>query len=243
MKNLRQGLGLHIQKSYVEGVYSDNSQNRKLGRVGMSYGQKLNLSGFEEELDNEVDFTDNPKLVLKRAKKFLSDRSFKLVKDLLEGDDFKKGDIYEYKGKIYINTYIEINPERDKDIICLGERKEIVPKEENNYYKFIREFYSPSKLEEKWLTTFEKEESWGKAKYYSMLSRLKIEGDIRQSVIEVIGRTIIVYKKLQVFKPAAFLYFNSILKSPLVVFILILFDLSPLNKLSLELFNSPEIVV
>lgn len=66
---------------------------------------------------------------------------------------------------------------------------------------------------------------------------------IRQSVIEVIGRTIIVYKKLQVFKPAALLYFNSILKSPLVVFILILFDLSPLNKLSLELFNSPEIVV
>ena len=42
MKNsLRQGLGLHIQKSYVEGIYSDNSQNRKLGRVGMSYGHLL----------------------------------------------------------------------------------------------------------------------------------------------------------------------------------------------------------
>lgn len=103
MKNsLRQGLGLHIQKSYVEGIYSDNSQNRKLGRVGMSYGQKLNLIGFEEEPDNGDTFTTNPKLVLKRAKGFLNDRSFKLVKDLLERDDFEEGDIYEYKGKIYI---------------------------------------------------------------------------------------------------------------------------------------------
>ena len=61
MKNsLRQGLGLHIQKSYVEGVYSDNSQNKKLGRVGMSYGHSLNLEGFEDVEDSEEGYASNP---------------------------------------------------------------------------------------------------------------------------------------------------------------------------------------
>ena len=184
MNNLRKGLGFHIQKSFTEGVYTDNSQNRKLGRVGMSYGQKLNLNGFEEEPDSRDTFITNPKLILKRAKEFLSDRSFKLVKDLLERDNFREEDISLYNRKIYINTYTEVNPERDKDIINLGERKETAPKKENDYYKFIRETWSPTELDKKWLTTFEKEESWGKAKYYSMLSRLKIEGDTRQSIID-----------------------------------------------------------
>ena len=138
MKNsLRQGLGLHIQKSYVEGVYSDNSQNRKLGRVGMSYGQKLNLIGFEKELDNGDTYTSKPRLVLKRAKQLLTDRQFQLVKDMMESDSFSEGDIYEYGGKIYFNTITEVNPERDKDIINLGKEDEkLAPEKEQKYYKY-----------------------------------------------------------------------------------------------------------
>ena len=182
MKNsLRQGLGLHIQKSYVEGVYSDNSQNRKLGRVGMSYGQKLNLIGFEKELDNGDTYTSKPRLVLKRAKQLLTDRQFQLVKDMMESDSFSEGDIYEYGGKIYFNTITEVNPERDKDIINLGERGESTPLKE---YKFIRDTWNPKQLDKKWLSTFEQEESWGKAKYYSMLVRLKMEQEQRQWLLD-----------------------------------------------------------
>lgn len=184
MDNLRKGLGIHIQKSYTEGIYTDNSQNRKLGRVGMSYGQKLNLSGFEEEPDNEDTYTSKPKLVLKRAKQLLTDRQFQLVKDIMESDSFSEGDIYEYGGKICFNTITEVNPERDKDIINLGKREESTPGEEQKYYKFIRETWSPQQLENKWLTTFKKEESWGKAKYYSKLAFLKMEKEQRDWLIE-----------------------------------------------------------
>ena len=184
MDNLRKGLGIHIQKSYTEGIYTDNSQNRKLGRVGMSYGQKLNLSGFEEEPDNEDTYTSKPRLVLKRAKQLLTDRQFQLIKDIMESDSFSEGDVYEYGGKIYFNTITEVNPERDKDIINLGKREESIPEKEQEYYKFIRETWSPQQLENKWLTTFEKEESWGKAKYYSKLAFLKMEKEHRDWLIE-----------------------------------------------------------
>lgn len=185
MKNsLRQGLGLHIQKSYVEGVYSDNSQNRKLGRVGMSYGHKLNLDGFEDVEDDGKEWTNDPKIVLKRAKQILPERSFQLVKNLMEREGFRQGDIYVSDGKIGFDTTIEVSPERDKDIVNLGERKETKPQKEQDYYKFIRETWSPDQLEEKWLNTFEKEESWGKAKYYSMLVRLKMEDEQRQAVLD-----------------------------------------------------------
>lgn len=181
--NLKQGLGLHIQKSYVEGVYSDNSQNRKLGRVGMSYGHSLNLEGFEDVEEGEGP-ASNPKVILKRAKRILSDRAFKLVKDLMKRKEFHQSDIYSNNGKIEFETTIEVNPERDKDIINLGERTETAPGKESDYYKFIRDTWSPEQLDKKWLSTFEQEESWGKAKYYSMLVRLKMEQEQRQWLLD-----------------------------------------------------------
>lgn len=185
MKNsLRQGLGLHIQKSYVEGVYSDNSQNRKLGRVGMSYGHSLNLEGFEDVEDSGEGYASNPKQVLKRASKLLSDRAFKLVKDLIGREEFHQNDIYVAGDKVGFSTTIEVNPERDKDIINLGERIESTPPKEGDYYKFIRDTWSPEQLDKKWLSTFEQEESWGKAKYYSMLVRLKMEQEQRQWLLD-----------------------------------------------------------
>jgi hypothetical protein len=215
MKNsLRQGLGLHIQKSYVEGVYSDNSQNRKLGRVGMSYGHSLNLEGFEDVEDSgegyasnpfedvedsgegyasnpfeDVEdsgegYASNPKQVLKRANKLLSDRAFKLVKDLIGREEFHQNDIYVDGDKVGFNTTIEVNPERDKDIINLGERVESTPLKEGDYYKFIRDTWSPEQLDKKWLSTFEQEESWGKGKYYSMLVCLKMEQEQRQWLLD-----------------------------------------------------------
>lgn len=185
MKNsLRQGLGLHIQKSYVEGIYSDSSQNRKLGRVGMSYGHSLNLEGFEDVEDSGEEYTSNPKQVLKRASKLLSDRAFKLVKDLIGREEFHQNDIYIDGNKVGFNTTIEVNPERDKDIINLGERVESTPLKEGDYYKFIRDTWSPEQLDKKWLSTFEREESWGKAKYYSMLVRLKMEQEQRQWLLD-----------------------------------------------------------
>lgn len=185
MKNIKQNLNIHIQKSYVEGVYSDNAQNRKLGRVGMSYNQGINLEGFEEEKDDIEGSSFSPKIVLQRAKKVLKDRPFKLIKDLMEEDSFQGGDIYESNGKFYINANLEVNPERDKDIINLGRRiEEKSPREENSYYKFIRETWSPEQLEKQWLNTFEKQESWGKAKYYSLLSRLQMENEIRDNILE-----------------------------------------------------------
>lgn len=179
--NLRQGLGFHIQKSYIEGVYSDNSQNRKLGRVGMSYGHSLNLEGFEDVEDDGNGYTKNPKTILKRAKESLPERAFQLIKNLMEREEFHQGDIYMDGKRVYFDTTVEVNPERDKDIINLGERKETeFPPKEQEYYKFIRETWSPEQLDKKWLNTFEKEESWGKAKYYSMLVRLKMEQEQRQ---------------------------------------------------------------
>lgn len=185
MKNsLRQGLGLHIQKSYVEGIYSDNSQNRKLGRVGMSYGHSLNLEGFEDVEDSGEGYANNPKQVLKRASKLLSDRAFKLVKDLIGREEFHQNDIYVYGDQVFFDTIIEVNPERDKDIINLGERIESTPPKEEDYYKFIRDTWSPEQLDKKWLSTFEQEKSWGKAKYYSMLVRLKMEQEQRQWLLD-----------------------------------------------------------
>lgn len=183
--NLKQGLGLHIKKSYTEGIYSDNSQNRKLGRVGMSYGHSLNLEGFEDIEDSGEGYVSNPKQILKRAKGLLSDRAFKLVKDLVERKEFRQNDIYINDKDIYFDTTIEVNPERDKDIINLGKRvEEDIPKKENDYYEFIRKTWSPQQLEDKWLSTFEREESWGKAKYYSMLYRLKIELEQRRYILD-----------------------------------------------------------
>lgn len=112
MNSLRQGLGLHIQKSYVEGVYSDNSQNRKLGRVGMSYGHSLNLEGFKDVEDSGEGYASNPKQVLKRANKLLSDRAFKLVKDLIGREEFHQNDIYVYGDKVGFSTTIEVTRER-----------------------------------------------------------------------------------------------------------------------------------
>ena len=182
--NLRRGLGLHIQKSYIEGIYSDNSQNRKLGRVGMSYGHRLNLSGFEEEKDDEGVLTTNPKIVLKRAKFFLSERSFQFLKDIMEGENFEEGDVYEYKGKIYFDKRVEVSPERDKDIVNLGIRERDPSQKENSYYKFIRETWSPQQLEKIWLNTFEKEEVWGKSKNYSMLARLQKKNEFQKFLLE-----------------------------------------------------------
>lgn len=178
--NLSNFTSKEIEKSYTEGVYSNSPINRKLGRVGMSYGHSLNLEGFKDVEDSGEGYVSNPKQVLKRASKLLSDRAFKLVKDLMEREGFHQGDIYANDGKISFNTIIEVSPEKDKDIINLGEKKETQPQKEQDYYKFIRETWSPEQLEEKWLNTFEKEESWGKVKYYSMLVRLKIEQEQRQ---------------------------------------------------------------
>ena len=67
----------------------------------------------------------------------------------MERDGFRQGDIYINDGKVVFGTTIEVNPERDKDIINLGYRAEGPEKEENDYYKFIRETWSPKQLEEK----------------------------------------------------------------------------------------------
>lgn len=185
MKALKSSLNIHINKSYVEGVYSDNAHNRKLGRVGMSYSSGINLEGFETEKDNGDTFVTNPKIVLKRAKQLLSEKAFSLIKKIMENDSFKEGDIYEYQGIIYINSNLEVNPEDGKEIMNLGLRVEDkVPKEENSYYKFVRDTWSPEQLEKKWLSTFEQQESWGMAKYYSLLSRLQMENEIRDNILE-----------------------------------------------------------
>lgn len=148
MKTLKSSLNIHINKSYVEGVYSDNAHNRKLGRVGISYSSGINLEGFEIEKDNGDIFVTNPKVVLKRAKQLLSEKAFSLIKKIMENDSFKEGDIYEYQGIIYINSNLEVNPEDGKEIMNLGLRVEDkVPKEENSYYKFVRDTWSPEQLE------------------------------------------------------------------------------------------------
>lgn len=50
IKNIQKEAFLsNLEKSYSEGVYVDNAQNRKLGRVGMSYKQYRELEMDQEE--------------------------------------------------------------------------------------------------------------------------------------------------------------------------------------------------
>lgn len=182
IKNLNQGLKFHILKSYIEGVYADTPQNKKLGRVGMSYSSNGSNIDLNKENNKNIVIT-TPDIILEEAKNFLSNNSFNFLKNLLESKDFQEGDISLYNNKICFWSNIEINPEKNKDIINLGIDKESFPKEENAYYKFIRDTWSPKELEKKWLNTYEKEENWGIAKHYSKLSQLKIYYDIKKSII------------------------------------------------------------
>lgn len=170
----------NIQKA--EGYYVDNYKNRKLGRVGMSYG-RADIENFEEEEDTETDYTYTPKLILKKMSDKLSNSGMSLLKEFFTNDGFNKGDIEWNSDKVYLNTFCEVNPETDKNKINLGERIETKEKELNSYYKFCEERYNKEELDKIIFTNCEIPGKIYTQKNISLLNRLKEEKEGRRRAL------------------------------------------------------------
>lgn len=186
---LRKSLNINIKKAYTEGIYTDNSLNRKLGRVGMKYG--INVDSFEEKEDKKEEntFSMDPKTILRQAKSILSERGSEFIEDIVEGGNFDLGSLYTSDGKIHLNMPVEIDPVTNSDYINLGKRTEERVKESSNeYYKFLEETYNREKLTKRLSINYKEE---GKSyTNYSILDNLAYKHEQMNYLLDDAKRTI-----------------------------------------------------